>query len=38
MVTPFYVLLAQIVGRWPHTLGPVSNEGHAYVKNNITSR
>lgn len=32
-VTPFYNLLAQALDRWLRTLGPVSNEGHAYVKN-----
>lgn len=32
-VTPFYIPLAQTLDRWPRTLGPVSNEGRAYVKN-----
>lgn len=32
-VTPFYILWAQTVYSWLRTLGPVSYEGHAYVKN-----
>lgn len=39
-VTPFYIVLARTPDRWPRTLAPVSNEGHAYVKNqqHVTAR